>query len=78
VNGVFALAFPAHATNIVQALHLICFGPFKKLKASAFGEVGDNSVNDQSIELVQAHQQTATSITIHGSFLEARMTPETS
>jgi hypothetical protein len=53
--NIFALAFPASATNIVQALDLVCFGPFKKLEANAFGDFGDKSVNDQSIELVQAH-----------------------
>jgi tRNA(Ser,Leu) C12 N-acetylase TAN1 len=68
-----SVAFQAHTTNIFQALDLVFFGALKKLKAIAQGEFDDDSVNDQITKLVQAHEQTATSMTIRASFREARL-----
>jgi hypothetical protein len=77
-NNVLVVAFPAHTTNIFQALDLVFFGALKKLKASAEGEFGDSSVEDQIAKLIQADEQTATSATIRRSFREAGMVPDTS
>jgi hypothetical protein len=37
--------FPAHTTNLFQALDRVFFGALKKLKAIAVGELNDDSVN---------------------------------
>jgi tRNA(Ser,Leu) C12 N-acetylase TAN1 len=63
-NHVLAVAFPAQTTNIFQALDLVLLGALKKLKMTADGEFDDDSVNNQITKLVQAYEQTATSITI--------------
>jgi hypothetical protein len=77
-NGILVVAFPAHTTNIFQALDLVFFGALKKRKAGAGGEFGDGSVEDQITKLVRAYEQTATSATIRGSFRKAGMVPDTS
>jgi hypothetical protein len=70
-NNIIAVTFPAHTTNLFQALDLVFFGVFRKLKASATGEFDDDSVSAQIIKLIQAYEQTATSSTIRGSCLPA-------
>jgi hypothetical protein len=77
-NGVLAVAFPAHTTNLFQGLDFVLFDALKKLKATAEGEFGDDSVCDQISRLVQAYQQTATSGTAGGSFRKAEIVPDTS
>jgi hypothetical protein len=72
------VAFPAHATNIFEPFDLVFFGVLKKLQASAEGDFGDESVNDEITKLIQAYQQTATSKTIRGSFRRAGLAPDTS
>jgi hypothetical protein len=69
---------PAHTAIICQALDLVCFGAFKKLKASTVGDFGEDSVNDRSTKFVQACEQMPSSLTIHGSFRKAGMTPDRS
>jgi hypothetical protein len=76
-TDIIALTFPAHTTNLFQALNLVFFGSLKHLKATAAGEFGDNAVNDHLAKLIQAYQQTATSITIRRSFRRVGMTADT-
>jgi hypothetical protein len=70
-NKIIAITFPAHTTNLFQALDLVFFGALKKLKATAVGEFEDDSVNAQITKLIQAFEQTATSATIRGAFRKA-------
>jgi hypothetical protein len=70
-NNIIAITFPAHTTNLFQALDLVFFGALKKLKPSARGEIGDESVEGAITKLLQAYEQTATSATIRGSFRKA-------
>jgi hypothetical protein len=72
-NHVLAMAFPAHTTNILQALDLVFFGALKKLKATVQGQFNDDSVHDQITTLVEASEQKATSRTIGASFCKAGM-----
>jgi hypothetical protein len=72
-NKIIALTFPAHTTNLFQALDLVFFGTLKHLKATAAGEFDDGSVNEQITKMIQAYEQTATSGTIRGSFPRAGM-----
>jgi hypothetical protein len=70
-NDILAITFPDHTTNLFQALDLVFFGTHKRLKGTAEGEFGDESVNDQITKLIQAYEQTATSATsptLRGSF----------
>jgi hypothetical protein len=76
-NNVIALTFPAHITNLFEALDLVFFGSLKHLKATASGEFGDDSVNNHLTKLIQAYEQTATSSTIRGLFRRAGITPDT-
>jgi hypothetical protein len=39
---IFAVVFPAHTTNICQALNLVFFGAVNKLKATVPGEFGED------------------------------------
>jgi hypothetical protein len=75
-NKIMAIVFPAHTTNIFQALDLVFFGALKKLKQTATGEFDDESMNDQITKLIQAYEQTATSMTIRGSFRRAGLCPD--
>jgi hypothetical protein len=56
----------------------VFFGVLVKLKAIAQGEFDDDSVNDQMTKLVQAYEQTATSMTIRPSFGKAGLVLDTS
>jgi hypothetical protein len=75
-SRIMAIVFPAHTTNIFQALDLAFFGVLKKLKQTATGEFDDDSMNDQITKLVHAYEQTATSITIRGCFRKAGLYPD--
>jgi hypothetical protein len=44
-DNILAITFPAHTTNLFQALDLVFFGVLNKIKASAVGEFDDDSVN---------------------------------
>jgi hypothetical protein len=46
-NKILAAVFSAHTTNIFQALDLVFFGAMKKLKATAPGEFGDDSMDER-------------------------------
>jgi hypothetical protein len=72
-NNILAISFPAHTTNLFQALDLFFFGVLKRLKASAVGEFDEESVNAQITKLIQAYEQTATASTIRGSFRKAEL-----
>jgi hypothetical protein len=72
-KNIIAITFPAHTTNLFQALDLVFFGTLKKLKPTAVGEFDDRSVNAQIMQLLQADEQAATSATIRGSFRKAGM-----
>jgi hypothetical protein len=65
-NKILAVVFPTHTTNIFQALDLVFFGAMKKLKATVLGEFGEDSMDDQILKLLQAYEQTATSMMIRG------------
>jgi hypothetical protein len=75
-NMIKAVVFPAHTTNIFQALDLVFFSALKKLKETTTGEFDDDSVNEQITKLVHAYEQTATSMNIRGSFRRAGMFPD--
>jgi hypothetical protein len=72
-KNIVAVTFPAHTTNLFQALDLVFFGALTKLKPTAVGEFDDGSVNAQITQLLQAYEQAATSATIMGSFRKAGM-----
>jgi hypothetical protein len=72
------VASPAHTTNIFQALDLVFCGGLNKLMPRAQGEFGDDSVSDVITKLVRAWGQTATSMTVRGSFPTVELVPDTS
>jgi hypothetical protein len=74
-NRIMAVVFPAHTTNLFQTLDLVFFGALKKLTETATGEFDDDSMNNQITKLIHAYEQTATSMTIRGSFRRAGMYP---
>jgi hypothetical protein len=76
-NKIIALTFPAHTTNLCQALDLVFLGTLKHFKATAAGEFGDDSVNAQITKITPADEQTATTGTIRRSFRKAGMIPDT-
>jgi hypothetical protein len=76
-NGLIAITFPAHRTNLFQALDLVFFGVLKKLKPMATGEFDDDSVRGQVTKVIQAYEQTATLSTIKGSFRKAGLEHDT-
>jgi hypothetical protein len=53
-SNVIALMFPAHTTNLLQALDLVFFGSLKDMKATTTGEFGDGSVHNHLTRLIQA------------------------
>jgi hypothetical protein len=65
-KNIVAITFPAHMTNLFQALDLVFFGASKKLKPAAVGEFDDGSVKAQITQLLQTYAQAATSATIRG------------
>jgi hypothetical protein len=65
------MTLPALAANIFWALDLALFGASAKLKQAATGELEDQQIT----ELVQRHEQTATSITIRETFRRASLDP---
>jgi hypothetical protein len=71
-----AIVFPAHTTNIFQALDLVFFAALKKMKQTATGEFDEKSVREQNTKLIQAYEQTATSSTIRGSFRRTGLSPK--
>jgi hypothetical protein len=74
-NMILAVVFPAHTTNIFQVFDLVFFDPMKKLKETVPGEFGEDSMYEQILKLLQAYEQTATSMTIRGSFPKAGIYP---
>jgi hypothetical protein len=76
-NRIIALVSPAHTTNLFQALDLVFFGVLKKLKQTASGDYDETSMNYQIFKLIQAYEQTATSLTIRGSFRKAGLSSNT-
>jgi hypothetical protein len=67
-NNIMAVVFHAHTTNIFQILDLVLFGVLKKIKQTATGEFDERHVREQITKLLQAYEQTATSMTIRASF----------
>jgi hypothetical protein len=74
-NDIMGIVFPAHTTNIFQALDLVFVAPLKKMKQTATGEFNENSVREQIAKLIQGYKQTATSATIRRSFRRAGLCP---
>jgi hypothetical protein len=74
-NKILAVVFPAHTTNIFQAIDLVFFGAIKKLKATVPGEFGEDSMGEQILKLLQAYEQIVTSMTIRSSFQKAGIYP---
>lgn len=70
-NNVIVLTFPAHTTNIFQALDLSLFGTFKKAKNTIDDNFSEDEVNNSIIKSIQTYEQTATSFNIRGSFRRA-------
>jgi hypothetical protein len=75
-NSILAISFPAHTTNLFQALDLVFFGVLKRLKASTIGEFDNDSVNAHITKLIREYEQTATSSTIRGSIRKAGLEHE--
>jgi hypothetical protein len=73
-----AVSFPFHTTTGFQALDLVFFGAVKTLSARVVGAFGDELGKDHIIQIVQAYEQTAMSMEIHGSFHKSGLTPDTS
>ena len=75
-NRIIALCFPSHTTNIFQALDLVLFGVFKKIKNSI--DDGENSkiVEKAIIKILKAYELAATSFDIRGSFKRAGIISE--
>jgi hypothetical protein len=55
-NKIMVIVFPAHATNIFQALDLVFFGVLKKIKQMATGEFDERSVREQTTKLLQTYE----------------------
>jgi hypothetical protein len=76
-NRIIVLVFPAHTTNLFQALDLVFFWVLKKLKQTASGDYDEKTMNHQIFRLIQVYGQTATSLTIRGSFRRAGLSANT-
>jgi hypothetical protein len=76
-NKIIALVFPAHTTNLFQALDLVFFGALKNNKEHLADEPDHSSVHGQIWKLIRAYEQTATSFTIRSSFRKAGLSPNT-
>jgi hypothetical protein len=74
-NQIIALVFPAHTTNLFQALDLVFFGTMKNIKDSLTDEENDSQNDEQIWKLIRAYEQTATSFTIRSCFRKAELTP---
>jgi hypothetical protein len=70
-HAILAVAFQDRSTNIFLVLDLVFFGAIKKLKATAPGEFGDYSMDNQVLLCVHSYEQTAASMTIRSSFRDA-------
>jgi hypothetical protein len=55
-NKILVVLFPAHTTNILQAIDLVFFGALKKLEGTSLGESDERSMNDQILRLLQAYE----------------------
>jgi hypothetical protein len=65
-NKIFAITFPAHSTDLFQALDLVFFAALQKLKATVVAEFGDESLNAEITTVIQTYEQSVTSATIKG------------
>jgi hypothetical protein len=72
-NNIIVITFPAQTINLFEALDLVFFDAFKKLKATAQGESDGDPVNAQITKRIQAYEQGATCAPIRGSFRKAGM-----
>lgn len=77
-NGIKAIAFPAHTTNIFQALDLVLFGIFKKKKETQKSTVDQNKQAFLSSKIINAYEETMTGSRIRSSFHRAGFTIDTS
>jgi hypothetical protein len=75
-NRIMAIVFLDHTTYVVQALDLVLFCALKTIKKTTHGDIGDDSVLDQVIKLLQAYEQVSTSFTIRGAFRKAGFFPD--
>jgi hypothetical protein len=76
-NKIIALVFPAHTTNLFQALDLVFFGAMKNNKNHLVDEPEAASIQGQIWKLIRAYEQTATSFTIRSCFRKAGLSPNT-
>jgi hypothetical protein len=75
-NSLRKIVFPAHTTQIFQALDLVLFGAFTTIKKTTHGDFDDDSVRDQITKLLHAYKQVLTSFTICGAFRKAGFFPD--
>jgi hypothetical protein len=76
-HKIIALVFPAHTTNLFQALDLVFFGAMKHTKESLMNEEDEPPIDGQLWKLLRAYEQTATSFTIRSCFRKAGLSPNT-
>jgi hypothetical protein len=67
-DKIIALVFPAHTTNLFQALDLLFLSAMKNHKDHLGNERDTGSVPGQISKLVRGYEQTATSFTIQSCF----------
>jgi hypothetical protein len=63
-----AFIFLMHAIDIFKALDFILFDAMKSITKTARGDLGDHSIRDHIIKLLQAYEQVAMSFTIRSAF----------
>jgi hypothetical protein len=76
-NNIIAMTFPAHSTNLFEALDHVFLSSLKHLKATATGEFGDDFLNDHLPTLIQADEQTTTSSMIRRPFRRTEIITDT-
>jgi hypothetical protein len=76
-NRIIAFVFPAHTTNLFQALDLVFFGAIRKNRDLLANKPEVALVDGQSWKIIQACEQTATSFTIRLCFRKAGLLPNT-
>ena len=74
-NNIIVFTFPSHTTNIFQALDLVLYGIFKKIKNENEDNDGENKLEKIIIKILNAHEKVATSFNIRSAFRRAGLVP---
>jgi transposase len=70
-HNILAIIFPAHTSNLFQALDLSFFGALKHIKITIEGDFQDDSLRDVITKLLKSYEKTGTSFTVRASFIRA-------